>query len=70
MYVINCNGLSVSRCTYGGLIMELYYIDETGRGLDEYGNEFRDEKGMVVYVPETEWAFYTMLQDNSEDYTK
>jgi hypothetical protein len=46
------------------------YIDETGRGLDEYGNEFRDEQGMVVYVPETEWNFYTMLQDNSEDYTQ
>jgi hypothetical protein len=25
---------------------------------------------MVVYVPKTEWAFYTMLQDNSEDYAQ
>ena len=50
--------------------MDFQYIDETGRALDEYGNEFRDEQGLVFYVPETEWAFYTMLQDNSEDYTK
>ena len=48
-------------------MMELYYIDETGRGLDEYGNEFRDENGQVVYVPRIDWDLYTILTDNIED---
>jgi hypothetical protein len=27
------------------------YINESGIGLDEYGNEYRDEEGMIYLVP-------------------
>jgi hypothetical protein len=27
------------------------YINESGIGLDDYGNEYRDEDGMIYLVP-------------------
>lgn len=29
-------------------------VDENGKVLDEYGHEYRDEKGMVCFVTEDE----------------
>lgn len=38
------------------------YIDRSGIGLDEYGNEYRDEDGMIFLVPEQYRQHYKVLE--------
>ncbi len=39
------------------------YINESGIGLDDYGNEYRDEEGMIYIVPvELRHAFELLKQ--------
>lgn len=37
------------------------YIDSNGKVLDEFGNEFKDEYGKIVYVNEEDWEYFELL---------
>jgi hypothetical protein len=38
--------------------MNFRYITRTGIALDDFGNEVRDENGLVIIVPKNQRAFY------------
>jgi len=38
------------------------YINEDGKALDEYLNEFRDEEGACIYVPKKDWHLFTIKE--------
>lgn len=40
---------------------QIYFIDESGKALDENWNEFRDENGECVYIPEEDRQFFTVI---------
>ena len=40
---------------------QIYFIDENGKALDESWNEFRDEYGECVYIPEEDRGFFTTI---------
>ena len=40
----------------------IFYIDQNGIGLDEYGNEYRDEQGLIFLVPKYKRKFYTVIE--------
>lgn len=42
--------------------MEFNYINENGLALDDYGNEFRDENGQIIIVPESERHLYKVMK--------
>ena len=37
------------------------YIDQTGRALDDYLNEFRTEEGACIYVPRELWNQFKQI---------
>jgi hypothetical protein len=37
------------------------HIDQNGRALDEFYNEFRDDEGACVYVPRKLWGNYNQV---------
>lgn len=41
---------------------QIYFIDENGKALDEDWNEFRDENGECVYIPEEHRGFFTIIK--------
>lgn len=44
--------------------MEFNYITSTGIALDDFGNEVRDENGVIVIVPENERTNYTIVRSD------
>ena len=46
--------------------MEFNYIDRNGIALDDYGHEFRDEKGEIILVPIDERGFYDIAYRPNE----
>jgi len=38
------------------------YIDQDGVALDDSLNEFRDEKGQMVIVPEADWHMFSQVK--------
>lgn len=40
---------------------QIYFIDDNGKALDEDWNEFRDENGECIYIPEEDRVFFTTI---------
>jgi hypothetical protein len=40
---------------------QISYINSYGLALDDYGNEFRDENGMIVIIPEDKWHLFEVI---------
>ena len=40
------------------------FIDETGRALDNFLNEYRDEIGQCIYVPANDWHLFKQVNQN------
>lgn len=38
------------------------YINTSGKALDDYLNDFLDEEGEVIYVPEQDWNLFQMVE--------
>lgn len=54
----------------GGKTNELYehfeFINENGKALDDYFNDYLDEDGEVVYVPQEDWHLFKMVDENND----
>jgi len=40
---------------------QISYINCDGIALDDYGNEFRDEVGMIVIIPKDKWHLFEVI---------
>jgi hypothetical protein len=40
------------------------YINNRGIALDDYGNEYRDEDGMVYFVPMEMRKYFKVIEEN------
>jgi len=46
------------------IYQQFSYINENGKALDDNLNEFRDENGAAVYVPEENWNLFEIINQN------
>ena len=46
------------------IYQQFNYINENGKALDDNLNEFRDENGAAVYVPEENWNLFEIINQN------
>ena len=42
---------------------KIKYITTDGKALDDSLNEFRDEEGCCIYIPESDWNLFEIIEN-------